>query len=42
MKYYFLNYHQVKNKFNNINILSLTWLTKYLFPSKYIKYAFVI
>ena len=42
MKYYFLNYHQVKNKFNNINELSLTWLTKYLFASKYIKYVFVI
>ena len=41
MKYYSLIY-QVKNKFNKINELSLTWLTKYLIASKCIKYAFVI
>ena len=38
----FLNLSSIYHKFNNINELSLTWLTKYLFASKYIKYVFVI
>ena len=38
----FLNLSSIYHKFNNINELGLTWLTKYLFASKYIKYVFVI